>query len=102
MHHGQVSSLGFLKSVLARPSMYTMGGTFEEVIAFLEGFHGGLAKGGPYAEAVAEWASFQEWLADEIGSRPSDVFREFREIRDRGDPIRALESYLDRYPGLPG
>ncbi|MBW3624429.1 MAG: hypothetical protein KY468_13570 [Armatimonadetes bacterium] len=55
--------ISFPESVLLRPKMYTIGGTFEEVMAFLEGFYSGLAKADPHNLSVVEWGIFKtEWL----------------------------------------
>jgi len=72
------------EAVLLRPRMYTLGGTFEEVIAFLEGYYSGMAKGNPYAIPVLEWASFRTWLSEKMGLAPSEVFAKFRNLHADG------------------
>jgi hypothetical protein len=73
-------ALTFTESVLARPAMYTLGGTFEEVVAFLEGYYSGIARGNPYADPVQEWLAFQDWLADEVGLSQPRPLREYRTL----------------------
>lgn len=72
------------EAVFSRPRMYTLGGTFEEVIAFLEGYYSGMAKGNPYAVPVLEWASFRTWLSEKMGLATSEVFARFRGLHEDG------------------
>lgn len=68
------------EAVFLRPGMYTLSGTYEEVIAFLEGYYSGMAKGNPYAIPVSEWASFRTWLSKKLGLPASEVFLKFRNL----------------------
>src|SRR5262249_51852198 len=58
--------LTFTEAVLARPFMYTIDGSFASVVAFLEGYYSGAAKGNPGWEPVLEWVKFESWLSDEL------------------------------------
>ena len=45
--------------------MYTLGGTFEEASAWLQGFASGLNESTP--NIAAEWYSFADWLKSRLG-----------------------------------
>ncbi|HRW06410.1 MAG TPA: hypothetical protein P5121_15005 [Caldilineaceae bacterium] len=58
----------FTKAVLSRPKMYTMNGSFGEVVAFLQGYYSGLAKSPEGLDYTTKyWSSFEYWLAHQIG-----------------------------------
>jgi hypothetical protein len=77
-------NVNLLEAVLIRPKMYTLGGTFEEVVAFLEGYYSGMSKGNLYAIPVLEWASFRTWLSEKVASNTSEVFARFRDLHADG------------------
>jgi hypothetical protein len=79
MHREQTKDISFPEAVFLRPSMYTMGGTFEEAIAFLEGYYSGVAKANPYAAPIAEWASFRRWLSEKLSCPASEIFVKFKD-----------------------
>jgi hypothetical protein len=83
----------FVEAVLLRPRMYTLGGTFEEAVAFLEGYFSGMAKGNPSAAPVLQWASFRNWLSESMGVPSSEIFSRFRELHE--DSHAALEKMLE-------
>lgn len=60
--------MSFPMAVFLRPKMYTIGGTFEEVVAFLEGYYSGMAKANPYCPPVPIWGDFVESLKLELGA----------------------------------
>jgi hypothetical protein len=93
------SQASLVQSVLRRPGMYTLGGTFEEVIAFLTGYVSGIARADPSAEAVLEWAEFEEWLASKLDSSPNEVFTKMRDLAPGGDPLRELSRYSEEFFG---
>jgi len=68
-----------IEAVFVNAKMYTMTGTFEEAISFLQGYVSGIAKGNSSAPLVIEWAEFQTWLRRKIGCPDSlyvfDCFR---------------------------
>ena len=70
----QVKPVSFSEAVLLRPAMYTLGGTFAEVVAFLEGYYSGVANGNPYAPSAAEWEAFRVWLSAQFCVDTSEVF----------------------------
>lgn len=85
----------FAEAVLLRPKMYTLGGTFEEAVAFLEGYFSGMAKGNPSVPPVSQWSSFRDWLSGTTGASSSEVFLKFRELHESNQA--ALESLLESF-----
>jgi hypothetical protein len=85
--------VGFMESVLRRPAMYTLGGTFLEVLAFLEGYHGGLSRVVPYAPPVVGWESFRKWLAARLGVPAQEAFPTL--WRSQTDSDAALATMLE-------
>lgn len=59
--------LTFPAAVLSRPKMYTMGGTFEETIAYIDGHYLGMSKVSPVGRDIAdrEWYSFFRWVCEQ-------------------------------------
>jgi hypothetical protein len=89
-------SITFPEAVLLRPKMYTLGGSFEEVVAFLEGYHSGLAKGNPHACSVDQWTPFCEWLTKQLGVSDSvDTFKKLRGLHPTSEA--ALEDMLRKF-----
>ena len=75
-------SQSFHEAVLYRPKMYTMGGTFAETIAFLNGFYSGAAKHNlnfAATKEMASWYDFQQWLAVRWNVSSSLVFSKLLE-----------------------
>ncbi len=65
------------EAVFSRPRMYTLEGSFPEVIAFLEGYYSGAAKAKPDWEPVVEWALFEQWIARRLGVPETGVHAAF-------------------------
>ena len=61
-------------AVLTRPKMYTLRGSYPEILAFLEGYYSGLAKLQSDLTVIENWSSFQQGLAEKLDVSPSDVF----------------------------
>lgn len=90
----------FTEAVLLRPEMYTMGGTFEEVIAFLEDYYSGVAKSSATWEwpPLVEWAEFREWLREKYAVSGTEVFAKFREINgEEGNPVERMREALAEF-----
>ena len=98
MATAQVKPVSFSEAVLLRPTMYTRGGTFAEVVAFLEGYYSGMANGDPYAPLVAEWEAFRGWLSAQLCVDTSEVFDAFQK-RYGGDAnaLTKLAESLTRF-----
>lgn len=76
-----------ISSVLRRPLMYTLDGTFEEVVAFLAGYSSGSLTADRIREPSAEtWQDFERFLVSRLGGGipTSTVLREFRRRHTKG------------------
>ena len=62
-----------IDSVFVRPKMYTLTGSYGEVVAFLTGFYSGLAKGQKDLDETP-WASFCVWLARHLNVSTAEQF----------------------------
>jgi hypothetical protein len=75
----------FAEAVFVRPNMYTIGGTLEEVGAFLEGFYSGMAAHSRDPVALGQarrWSDFCAWAAERIdGAELPGWFHVFRALR---------------------
>lgn len=70
--------IGFMKSVYGRPEIYTLGGTYEECYAFLEGYFSALAKSSDNFPDVAVWNELRQALSDHTGISDAGAFIAFR------------------------
>ena len=91
-------SVSFVQAVLLRSGMYTQKGTALEVIAFLEGWHSGLAKNKPDAVPVLTWEAFRVWLAGELGVEPAQAFAAF--MQQHGSEQTATRTLYDYFSGF--
>src|SRR5687768_1987574 len=59
------SDMSFVEAVCFRPKMYTINGTFEEVVCFLHGFFTGMVAHNANQKVSAfterEWFNFLQW-----------------------------------------
>ena len=83
----------FTEAVVIRPKMYTLLGSYPEVIAFLEGYYSGLSKGRSNAVIVENWYAFRQWLAEKLDASISD---EFKVLVDKHEPT-PLEAFICFY-----
>ena len=58
--------LDLVEAVARRPKMYTLGGTYEEVVMFLEGYISGLAVGHMSSPIFHDWYEFHNWLKHKV------------------------------------
>jgi len=93
----QVKTLSFPEAVILRPKMYTSGGTFEETLAFLDGYYSGMAKMDPDASPVVEWAGFQEWLARKLDVPLSHLLEKMNQVWSGGDDSRAMLEHIQEF-----
>jgi hypothetical protein len=91
----------FTEAVFRRPAMYTLTGSYPEVVAFLEGYYSGLAKSPNGAVISANWSSFREWLAEELEVSPP---QEFQTLHDsyQSDALEVLKQFYERFKSLQG
>ncbi len=94
----------FPEAVLRRPRMYTMDGTYEEAVAFLDGYYTGLTRSGPVPPYALEWSGFRQWLSVGIGAEEARVFVAFRSLVAPPDnpTDRLLEELLQYQGRRPG
>ena len=91
-------AVSFAEAVLLRPKMYTLGGTYEEVVAFLDGYFSGMAKANPYVPPVLQWVAFQQWLAVQLSVPSSDVFSTLKNAHYADqDALAEMLDWLSRF-----
>ena len=95
--------VSFAEAVLHRPTMYTLGGSYEEVIAFLQGYFSGMAQHRHEIPSPARrWFAFEDWLRQELqvpppSQRSEELFGVFRaELNPGQDAIEELLKWLSR------
>lgn len=74
----QIRVYEFIEAVLTRPAMYTMGGSYEEVVAFLDGYLTAAARARPDARHVMEWTALRQFLAERLRTNDAGVFAALR------------------------
>ena len=76
-HIDQIEGMSYMKFLIpGLIMMYTIEGSYPEVIAFLQGYFSGVAKTRPDWEPVIEWSEFQEWVACKLGVARTGVLSE--------------------------
>jgi hypothetical protein len=109
----------FVEAVIMHPKMYTTGGSYGEVNAFLKGHMGGLIKGLASVPVAAdgtgspdpwefrefkEWSEFRDQLATELETDSSHAFARFRERYGTDgealtELLRKAQSFFDAAAG---
>lgn len=89
--NGNPRDVSFIEAVFRRPKMYTIDGSFEELIAFLEGYYSGMAKN-QNAMPLNVWGEFQTWLSTRHNIQSSEIFKSIRD-EHCDDRVRA-ENFL--------
>jgi hypothetical protein len=97
--------VNFAQSVLYRPKMYTLYGSFGEVIAFLNGFYSGALRYSRMpaenrAAKCAEWFGFRDWLKHRTEGEEGRFWERFREPFNSDaeafeDMLRLYDEYID-------
>ena len=75
-------NVGFIEAVIRRPYIYTIKGTFEEAVVFINGMVSGIAKSSPGAPLVLEWNEFRQWLSSYLNVDRATVFHEMSNNRE--------------------
>jgi hypothetical protein len=93
----QVRSL--VEAVCVRPRMYTLGGTFEEIACFLQGFHSGSASHTPSPPPEAEaWFEFCDWLHGRLLGGPGPWWAALSTLRRaHQDDLQAFAALASLY-----
>ncbi|WP_157202715.1 hypothetical protein [Calidithermus chliarophilus] len=93
------------EAVMERPGMYTLEGTYQEAIAFLEGWEAGFVKGHAelegnfYFREVKRYQLFKAWLAVKLGVDEKEALRSLGG-QGTGSTKFALEMYREFKAGL--
>ncbi|MBK7706071.1 MAG: hypothetical protein IPN69_18695 [Acidobacteria bacterium] len=88
-----------VEAVCRRPRMYTVNGTFEEVVCFLDGF--GLGSDLATGQTHSIWTNFGKWLANTRGIANGPImmseFRGWYENDERAlaELIRFYQEYAN-------
>ena len=78
---GEIRIIDLFEAVMERPYLYTLNGTCQEALAFLEGYqvgftHHNLSVGdSSYLTDLKKYQLFKEWLADKFKSEYKSIFR---------------------------
>jgi hypothetical protein len=97
----QIKLVDLFEAVMTRPKMYTIGGSFLEAIAYLDGIAYGvthrqseerLAERYVVQEVQSYW-NFIEWLCDKFRANSRDVLESMADTPDATQHI--LDLYLD-------
>ena len=86
----------FIEAVLHRPKMYTLTGSYFEVIAFLEGYYSGLVKSTNGMNESAKWSFFKQWLTKELDSSTENPFGLLYE-RNESTIFNSLISFYQQF-----
>lgn len=81
--------LDFVQVVLERPLIYTMTGAYNEVVAFIEGYHVG------HRPTGTEWINFMDGLRESLGAGDGRLLVRFR--RNFSDDATALQTLHGLY-----
>jgi hypothetical protein len=71
---GDVKLVTFFEAIAHRPGLYTLNGTFEEILAYIWGTRHPVD-----ASDIELWQSFQEWLLTDSGLSGPLALKQFRE-----------------------
>ncbi len=73
-------SYDMIDAVITRPQMYTLTGSYAEVIAFLEGYYSGLAKHPIGINESARWSAFRQWIITKLSTKAANELAALHEI----------------------
>ena len=84
-----------VENLCKRPGMYTMGGSFNEVIAFLEGYTTANRPNG----SRLEWHGFNRWTAERCGYQSHIVAAKYlrEKFPDDRDALANLATFYRQY-----
>src|SRR5262249_16885854 len=96
MNDSAITYTSFTASVLSRPRMYTLDGSFAEVIAYIQGYFGGASKGKPDWEPAIEWALFEQWVAGQLNVPLNGLYGAFIKLHGE-DALPELKRLYAKY-----
>lgn len=98
MNEEPVHPRALFEAVFQFPAMYTLTGTYEEAVSFLEGYYSGIARSNPYAESVALWNSFRSALEREVQAENSkEAFLKFRSSKDNASACQSMVMFIETF-----
>ena len=84
MPEEQIYTTIIIENAMRRPAMYTMNGTFAEVVSWLDGYCYGFYSGGAQSQdllsAVSEWTEFKPWLANQLAIGSKEPFKHLEQL----------------------
>ncbi|MDB5046285.1 MAG: hypothetical protein JWQ08_2335 [Deinococcus sp.] len=81
--------IDLVQCVLERPYLYTAHSSYDEVIAFVEGYHAG------HRQTGTRWLAFSEWLQELLGEGEPRLMARFRQRYE--DDTLALQQLHELY-----
>ncbi|MEM7375637.1 MAG: hypothetical protein AAF587_44000 [Bacteroidota bacterium] len=81
-----------IEAAFVRPKMYTVNGTYGEVVAFLKGYYSGIAKIQPEMRETI-WITFCTWLSKKMNVSIADEFNVLQESYQD----KSLEALIQLY-----
>ncbi len=85
-----------VRGVLNRPSMYTINGSYGEVVAFLTGYYSGAALGRPNEPSVSIWSDFSQFVGASLDTTSAPVFVVFQQIHGPAS-LKALVAKYEEF-----
>ena len=92
----------FIDAVLARPTMYTLDGSFEEVVAFLTGYFSGIALVQMNTPTVTVWRDFIVHVASTLDVCSSEALGKFRQVHESNTVDTLRKIYIEYRQTLQG
>ncbi|WP_221090829.1 hypothetical protein [Deinococcus aquaedulcis] len=88
----QLRSLDLVQVVLERPPTYTSHGSYNEVVAFIEGYHAG------HRYTGTQWFEFLSWLREQLGEVEGRVLVRFRQgLQDDTSALQELQALYNAF-----
>ncbi|UQN10713.1 hypothetical protein [Deinococcus sp. QL22] len=81
--------IDFVQCVLERPYLYTAHSSYDEIIAFIEGYHVG------HCQRQTQWFAFGSWLKGLLGDGEGRLMVRFRQAYE--DDALALQQLHELY-----
>ena len=89
-------TISVVETILLRPKMYTLSGTFGEVVAFLEGYYSGMTQSSANAASAPDWEAFRAWLAERSGIEATGGFLTFQQTNAQA-VVKQLSEWLAEF-----
>jgi hypothetical protein len=86
----QITLTDVILAVCKRPKMYTLNGTFGEILALLDGYANGKKLGGR-GRSASYFNGYKNWLRERMGSSELNFWPAFREAHS--DDLTAISEF---------